>query len=196
MKKLGLNYVDLYLIHWPASIDKSTNKPYTDFDYVDTYRGLQKVYKNSKKIRAIGVSNFTKKKLERLLSSEGVDVVPAVNQIEAHPLLTQPELYDYLKEKVSFWKLIHHWVLQTLHYSRTKPSLKSLKRMVLNQLKFWYLGQFKERLWFCLNPSPNQELFLAKTFTLPSEDFETLNKLSEKDGVVRTCNPAFNNFDD
>ena len=104
---------------------------------------------------------ISQKKLERLLSSEGVDVVPAVNQIEAHPLLTQPELYDYLKEKVSFWKLIHHWVLQTLHYSRTKPSLKSLKRMVLNQLKFWYLGQFKERLWFCLNPSPNQELFLT-----------------------------------
>lgn len=49
LKKLGLNYVDLYLIHWPASIDKSTNKPYTDFDYVDTYRGLQKFIRTARK---------------------------------------------------------------------------------------------------------------------------------------------------
>ncbi|KAG8203640.1 NADPH-dependent D-xylose reductase II,III, partial [Candida africana] len=197
LKKLGLDYVDLYLIHWPASIDKSTNKPYTDFDYVDTYRGLQKVYKNSKKIRAIGVSNFTKKKLERLLSSEGVDVVPAVNQIEAHPLLTQPELYDYLKEKGIVLEAYSPLGSTNSPLFKNETIVKIAEKNGFEPaqvLVSWAI----QRKTVVLPKSVTESRVISnlKTFTLPSEDFETLNKLSEKDGVVRTCNPAFNNFDD
>ncbi|MFC5213066.1 aldo/keto reductase [Streptomyces coerulescens] len=77
LKKLGLDYVDLYLIHWPApSRDK----------YVDTYKAFEKLHADGR-IRAIGVSNFLPEHLERLIGE--TSVVPAVNQIELHPHLQQ-----------------------------------------------------------------------------------------------------------
>jgi len=77
LEKLGLEYVDLYLIHWPApSRDK----------YVDTYKAFEKLHADGR-IRAIGVSNFLPEHLERLFGE--TSVVPAVNQIELHPHLQQ-----------------------------------------------------------------------------------------------------------
>lgn len=78
---LGLDYLDLYLIHWPVpQLDR----------YVDTWRALEKLYADGR-VRAIGVSNFQPSHLERL----GGSVVPAVNQIEVHPYLTQDEMLRY-----------------------------------------------------------------------------------------------------
>jgi len=77
---LGLDIVDLYLIHWPA--------PQRD-RYVDTWKALEKLYDEGR-VRAIGVSNFTVAHLSRLLDE--TDVVPAVNQIELHPGFPQDEL--------------------------------------------------------------------------------------------------------
>ncbi|RXS85458.1 aldo/keto reductase [Streptomyces sp. TM32] len=77
--KLGLEYVDLYLIHWPL--------PSRD-TYVDTYKALEKIYADGR-AKAIGVSNFLPGHLERLLGE--VSVVPAVNQIELHPQFPQAE---------------------------------------------------------------------------------------------------------
>ncbi|MFI1158771.1 aldo/keto reductase [Streptomyces sioyaensis] len=77
--KLGLEYVDLYLIHWPL--------PARD-TYVDTYKALEKIYADGR-AKAIGVSNFLPGHLERLLGE--TSVVPAVNQIELHPQLPQAE---------------------------------------------------------------------------------------------------------
>ncbi|MFJ4364567.1 aldo/keto reductase [Streptomyces chartreusis] len=77
LEKLGLEYVDLYLIHWPAP---SRNK------YVDTYKAFEKLHADGR-IRAIGVSNFLPEHLERLFGE--TSIVPAVNQIELHPHLQQ-----------------------------------------------------------------------------------------------------------
>ncbi|OKK04339.1 oxidoreductase [Streptomyces sp. CB03234] len=79
LAKLGLDYVDLYLIHWPL--------PSKDL-YVDTYKALEKIYADGR-ARAIGVSNFLPEHLERLLGE--TSVVPALNQIELHPQLQQAE---------------------------------------------------------------------------------------------------------
>ncbi|MGE7218629.1 aldo/keto reductase [Priestia koreensis] len=84
LTKLGLDYIDLYLIHWPV---KETFK--------ETWRALEKLYKDEK-VRAIGVSNFNINHLERLL--EDATVKPMVNQVEYHPLLSQEELHQYCKE--------------------------------------------------------------------------------------------------
>ncbi|WP_315907025.1 aldo/keto reductase [Priestia koreensis] len=84
LTKLGLDYIDLYLIHWPV---KDTFK--------ETWRALEKLYKDEK-VRAIGVSNFNINHLERLL--EDAKVKPMVNQVEYHPLLSQEELHQYCKE--------------------------------------------------------------------------------------------------
>ncbi|MEU6658152.1 aldo/keto reductase [Streptomyces sp. NPDC046821] len=75
--KLGLDYVDLYLIHWPLPA-KGT--------FVDTYKALEKIYEEGR-AKAIGVSNFLPEHLERLLGE--TSVIPAVNQIELHPHLQQ-----------------------------------------------------------------------------------------------------------
>ncbi|CEI82420.1 oxidoreductase [Oceanobacillus oncorhynchi subsp. incaldanensis] len=87
LERLGTDYVDLYLIHWPT--------PEHD-QYIDTYKALEKIYKDGK-AKAIGVCNFEIEHLERLLDE--CEVVPAVNQVECHPYLQQKELRAFCKEK-------------------------------------------------------------------------------------------------
>ena len=83
LKKLGTDYLDLYLIHWPVA-----------GKYRDTWKALEYLYKE-KRVKAIGVSNFLKHHLEDLLSD--VDIVPMVNQLEFHPYLLQQQLQDFCK---------------------------------------------------------------------------------------------------
>ncbi|MGW1817188.1 aldo/keto reductase [Streptomyces sp. NPDC002125] len=80
LDKLGLDYVDLYLIHWPVPAKDA---------YVDTYKAFERILADGR-AKAIGVSNFHQEHLERLLGE--TSVVPAVNQIELHPQLQQAEL--------------------------------------------------------------------------------------------------------
>ncbi|MBD8538283.1 aldo/keto reductase [Frigoribacterium sp. CFBP 8751] len=80
LTKLGTDHVDLYLIHWPA--------PKQD-KYVETYRALETIRAEGRAL-SIGVSNFQVAHLERLMAE--TDVVPAINQVEAHPWLQQHEL--------------------------------------------------------------------------------------------------------
>jgi diketogulonate reductase-like aldo/keto reductase len=82
MVNLGLDYVDMYLIHWPCARRGL---------FAETYRALETLYREGK-VRAIGVCNFQPAHLDRLL--ETAEVVPAVNQIELHPWLQQAELRE------------------------------------------------------------------------------------------------------
>ncbi|MFD1860816.1 aldo/keto reductase [Aeromicrobium camelliae] len=81
LQRLGLERLDLFLIHWPL--------PTIDIDYVDTWKAMEEVYRSGK-TRAIGVSNFNAHHLRRLLDE--TEVVPAVNQIEVHPFFAQDDL--------------------------------------------------------------------------------------------------------
>ncbi|VVJ20490.1 oxidoreductase of aldo/keto reductase family [Amycolatopsis camponoti] len=83
MKRLGLEQLDLYLIHWPL--------PARD-KYLDTWRAFEKLYADGR-VRAIGVSNFQPAHLTRLLDAG--DVAPAVNQVELHPYLQQREVREF-----------------------------------------------------------------------------------------------------
>ncbi|MCY1723504.1 aldo/keto reductase [Prolixibacteraceae bacterium Z1-6] len=85
LEKLQTDYLDLYLIHWPKG-EKS----------VDTWKALEELYAKGK-IKAIGISNFLVHHLEDFLPH--CKVIPAVNQVEFHPELVQPELLDYCKNK-------------------------------------------------------------------------------------------------
>ncbi|MBQ1097489.1 aldo/keto reductase [Streptomyces sp. b94] len=87
LAKLGLEYVDLYLIHWPMPAKER---------YVDTYKAFEKLHADGR-IRAIGVSNFHPEHLERLIGE--TSVVPAVNQIELHPHLQQHAVREYHAEQ-------------------------------------------------------------------------------------------------
>lgn len=84
--ELGIDYVDLYLIHWPVpSQDR----------YVETWRGMQKLLADGS-VRAIGVSNFQPPHLRRLIDETGT--VPSINQVELHPLLPQRDLRAFHAE--------------------------------------------------------------------------------------------------
>lgn len=83
LKRLGTDYLDLYLIHWPKPLNK------------ETWRALEKLYKE-KRVRAIGVSNFKVHHLEELL--ESCEIVPMVNQVEYHPQFPQTEVFEFCKK--------------------------------------------------------------------------------------------------
>jgi 2,5-diketo-D-gluconate reductase A len=86
MEKLGIDVLDLFLIHWPQPM----------FDqYVDTWRAFEKLLADGR-VRSIGVSNFEIPHLQRLISE--TDVVPTVNQIELHPQFPQDELREFHAE--------------------------------------------------------------------------------------------------
>lgn len=87
LERLGLDYVDLYLIHWPL--------PSKDA-YVDTYKAFEKIQADGR-AKSIGVSNFLPEHLERLISE--TSVIPAVNQIELHPHLQQRAAREFHAEQ-------------------------------------------------------------------------------------------------
>lgn len=92
LRRLGTDYVDLYLIHWPC-----VEKISADWAEINlsTWRGFEKLYRDGK-VRAVGVSNFLEKQLAPLI--EAAEVKPMVNQIEFHPGYTQPETAAYSRE--------------------------------------------------------------------------------------------------
>lgn len=81
LERLGVDQVDLFLIHWPM--------PGIDIDYVETWKAMEEIYVAGK-ARAIGVSNFLSHHLRRL--DDETDIVPAANQIEIHPYLQQQDV--------------------------------------------------------------------------------------------------------
>ena len=85
LKRLGLDYVDLYLVHFPVPDVRK-----------ESWRAMETLFKKGR-CRAIGVSNFTIRHLEEL--TEESDVIPSVNQVEFHPFLCQKELLDYCQGK-------------------------------------------------------------------------------------------------
>ena len=86
LSKLGLDYLDLYLIHWPVPAQDR---------YVDTYKAFEQL-RSEGRVRSIGVSNFTEAHLQRLLAE--TSVVPVLNQVELHPNFTQKELRAFHAE--------------------------------------------------------------------------------------------------
>ena len=92
LQKLAMDYVDLYLVHWPVK-----------GKFKDTWRALERIYEEGR-ARAIGVSNFLAHQIEDLMSTARIK--PMVDQVEFHPYLQQPELQAYLKDndiKMEAW---------------------------------------------------------------------------------------------
>ncbi|MFP7298217.1 aldo/keto reductase [Neobacillus niacini] len=123
IQKLGLDYVDLYLIHWPVK-EK----------YKQTWKVLEQLYKEGR-IRAIGVSNFQIHHLEDLQSI--AEIKPMVNQVELHPLLAQAELRDYCRKQeiqIEAWaplgqgRLLEHPVLKEIAAKYNKSTAQVILR--------------------------------------------------------------------
>lgn len=106
LTNLGLDYLDLYLIHWPISFAQVDDQIFTGdangnaidgrVDFVETWQGMEDVLKDGL-VKSIGVSNFNSEQIARLLKSSST--VPVTNQVECHPYLAQRKLLDFCVAK-------------------------------------------------------------------------------------------------
>lgn len=104
LSDLQLEYLDLYLIHWPMAFKEESGlfpedngrTLYSDVDYVCTWKAMEEAVRKGM-VKSIGVSNFNKAQLERVLSC--AEIKPVTNQVECHPYLNQAKLIEYCKSK-------------------------------------------------------------------------------------------------
>jgi methylglyoxal/glyoxal reductase len=166
LKKLGQDYVDLYLIHWPIKEGRAAS-----------WKGLEKLYAE-KRVKAIGVANYNIALLEELKLT--ANIVPAVNQIEFSPWLYQEDLLAYCKEAG----------IQVQSYSPITRGLKfSDERLVLLCKKYgktpaqivlnWHLEHGISSIPKSSKKERLVENFEATSFTLSNEDVKIMNGFNE-----------------
>ncbi|MFP3388371.1 aldo/keto reductase [Brevibacillus sp. SIMBA_040] len=178
LKKLGLDYLDLYLIHWPVA-----------GKYKDAWRALEQLYKEGK-VKAIGVSNFQIHHLQDLM--QDAEIKPMINQVELHPRLTQKEIRDFCKQEgiqVEAWsplmqgQLLDNPVLQEIAERHGKSIAQVILRWDLQHGIVTIPKSTKEH-----RIQENADVF---NFELTAEDMEKIDALNENHGV----GPDPDNFD-
>ena len=166
LERLGVDYVDLYLIHWPVK-----------GEYVKSWKVLERIYKEGR-ARAVGVSNFHIHHLDDIFAAS--DLVPAVNQVECHPWLTQDELVEYTQKKgivfepwspLGAGQLVENETLKSIakKYGKTVPQLIlkwGLQRGFVNIPK----SVHRERI------IQNAQIF---DFTVSEPDMAEISKLNQ-----------------
>uniref|UniRef100_A0A8W4FBL5 Aldo-keto reductase family 1, member C1 n=1 Tax=Sus scrofa TaxID=9823 RepID=A0A8W4FBL5_PIG len=190
LKNLQLDYVDLYIIHFPVALKPGEELLPTDengkalFDTVDlcrTWEALEKC-KDAGLTKSIGVSNFNHQQLERILNKPGLKYKPVCNQVECHPYLNQSKLLDFCKSKdiipvaysalgsqrVKGWVNLNHPVLledPVLHAIAKKHKQTSAVIALRYQLQ-------------------RGVVVLVFNFELPPEDMKTIDGLNQN---LRYC---------
>jgi len=165
LKKLDLDYLDLYLIHWPGKDQ-----------YKETWKAFEKLYKDGR-VRAIGVSNFQIHHLEELISCS--EIKPMVNQVEYHPHLTQIELLSFCKKEgiqLEAWsplkqgQLLHDPVLEEIARKHNKSVAQIILRWDLQNGVVTIPKSIKEHRII-----ENANIF---DFHLENEDMERISGLN------------------
>lgn len=166
MERLELEYLDLYLIHWPVK-----------GKYKDTWRALEKLHKEGR-IRAIGVSNFQIHHLEDLMTD--ATIKPAVNQVELHPLLIQTELREYCSKhqiQIEAWSplgqghLLEHPLLLEIAAKYSKSPAQVILR--------WDLQNGIVTIPKSVTPQRIRDNADLYDFELTTEEIERINQLNE-----------------
>lgn len=166
LKKLQLDYLDLFLIHWPGKDS-----------FKESWLALEELYEAGK-IRAIGVSNFEIHHLEELLSY--AKVIPALNQIELHPKLSQKEIRDFCKQhdiKIQAWsplmqgQLLDHPIIKEIAKKHKKSTAQIILRWDIEQEILLVVKSVHENRMLS-----NSDVF---DFKLDNEDMERLNSLNQ-----------------
>jgi len=174
LKRLDLDYIDLYLIHWPANAKNYANWQKTN---ADTWRAMEELQAEGK-IKSIGVSNFFEEHLETLF--ETARVIPAVNQIEFHPGYWQQELVSYCKKQniaLEAWsplargKVFENEVLKAI----AKNHNKSVSQVCLR----WIIQHEVIVIPKSTNPERIQENIELFDFELTSAEMEKIDQLPE-----------------
>lgn len=171
MTDLGLDYLDLYLIHWPASFSR-----FEDWEQInlDTWRAMTELHKAGK-IRSIGVSNFMPHHLKALMETE---VAPMVNQIEFHPGQMQPETVDFCKKNNI---LVEAWSPLGSGRMLENPTLTEIAakygKSVAQLCVRWCLQNGTLPLPKSVTPSRIKENGEIFDFTLDDEDMRRINSM-------------------
>lgn len=181
LQLLGLDYIDLYLTHWPVP-----------GKFVDTYHAIERLYEE-KLIRVPGVSNHHEKHLLQLENE--VNIMPMVNQIECHPYLQQQALRSFCAEKdiaVTAWsplgrgKVLQDEVIKGIAEKYDKSSAQIILR--------WHLHRNTIIIPKSVTPSRIKENFDLDNFTLEKEDIDKITKLDRNGRIF--VNPEDDNFMD
>ncbi|KGA98936.1 oxidoreductase [Alkalihalobacillus alcalophilus ATCC 27647 = CGMCC 1.3604] len=171
LERLGLDYVDLYLVHWPTP----------EFDeYVDTYKALEKLYHDGR-VKAIGVCNFDIDHLERILAE--CEVKPVLNQVECHPYLAQRELKEFCAKHdiyVEAWsplqqggEVLNLDVIQNIAATHEKTAAQVVLR--------WHLQNNSIVIPKSVTPSRIEENFDVFDFELTQAEMEQINQLDRNE---------------
>lgn len=178
LKKLELDYLDLYLVHWPV-----------EGKYKDTWRALETLCKE-KRVRAIGVSNFQIHHLQDVMKD--AEIKPMINQVEYHPRLTQKELQAFCKEQgiqMEAWsplmqgQLLDNETLQEIAEKHGKTTAQVILRWDLQNGVITIPKSTKEHRIIA-----NADIF---NFELTKEDMEKIDALNQNHRV----GPDPDNFD-
>ncbi|WP_404451080.1 aldo/keto reductase [Virgibacillus necropolis] len=167
LDKLGLDYVDLYLIHWPT--------PEHD-DYVETYKAMEKLYKDGR-TKAIGVCNFNIEHLQRLLDE--CEVTPVVNQVECHPYLQQTKLQEFCQKNdiyLEAWSPLMQGG-EVLDNEVTKEIAGQYNKTPAQVIIRWHLQSGRIVIPKSVTPSRIEENFDVFGFELSKEDMEKIATL-------------------
>lgn len=162
LKKLGLDYVDLYMIHWPGK-DR----------YVETWKAMEEL-KASGKVKSIGVCNFQEHHLETLRKES--TLLPVINQVERHPFFAQNELHRYLDSqdiKLAAWSPLMRGSEQMSHDSLQRISQKHGKSVAQIVLR-WHLETGALPLPKSSNPQRMKENLDIFDFQLDDEDLHQI----------------------
>ena len=178
LRKLGTEYVDLYLIHWPL--------PSKDL-FMETWRAFIKI-KEEGRAKSIGVSNFRTADLERILKES--DVVPVLNQIELHPQFQQDELrLFHSKHNIATeaWSPLGQGTILE------NPTLKTIAekhgKSVAQVILRWHIETGNIVIPKSVTPARIKENFEVFDFSLNGTDHDAITKLDKTDGRIGP-NPA------
>uniref|UniRef100_A0A8D1TN46 NADP-dependent oxidoreductase domain-containing protein n=1 Tax=Sus scrofa TaxID=9823 RepID=A0A8D1TN46_PIG len=199
LKKLRLDYVDLFIIHVPITMkpgeellpkDASGKVIFDTVDLRDTWAALEKC-KDAGLTKSIGVSNFNHKQLEMILNKPGLKYKPVCNQVECHPYLNQSKLLEFCKSKdivlVAYSALGSQrnskWVEESNPYLLEDPVLNAIAKKHNRSPAQVALRYQLQRGVVVLAKSFNEqrikENFQVFDFELPPEDMKTIDGLNQ-----------------
>ena len=173
MDRLGLEYLDLYLVHWPL--------PMLDL-YVDTWRAMIKL-RNEGRVKSIGVSNFTEKHLQRIIDATGE--VPAVNQVEMHPYFQQRALRKFHDKHgivTQAWSPMGGSFVKMLEEPVVGALAKKHGRMPSEIVLAWHISCGVSLIPKASSPKHLAENLAAYQVKLDQDDLGALSALDRSDG--------------
>ncbi|WP_304133086.1 aldo/keto reductase [Mesonia mobilis] len=174
LAKLDLDYIDLYLIHWPANAKNYENWQKANND---SWRAMEELVKEGK-IKNIGVSNFWPEHLEPLL--EAAEIKPVINQIEFHPGYWQPELTRYCKENnilIEAWSPLARG--KVFESEEIKAIAKKYNKSVAQICLRWILEHNALVIPKSSTPERIEDNFDIFDFQLNAEDIKTIDNLPQ-----------------